>query len=344
MQTRKLYMQATTSPSSSKQEKKSPRRRLDHLADLADGFDQWDMIPRRLTRAFIDNKFPVAKFRLLLCMMSHGEGFHVKRSYLEKRFGDDTIKKYSAELELEGCIRIEALPSARGGVVNLYHVQPLRLWKLYDQIDDPLEQVVRKNVDPPAQGARGQGGLKDLNLKDLNLDPTHTARARDLQSKPVIQAEENQISIPEIETELARHTPTTGNPENREQIGQMVLAAKNQGLFVQPNDLANNIGLAMQNLQVPFPLVLELWPIAVLAFLESKERSPASAFFKWIKAELAYRNRQRQYDEKAAAKAVYSGKKRAHREPAKEPEKYVPGQDMDEFDEWEKRMKGDVHD
>ena len=308
-------MQTTISDSSSMQAKKSPRRRLEHLADLADGFDQWDMINRRLSRAFIDGKFPAAKFRLLLCFMSHGEGFHVKRAYLEKRFSDATIKKYCAELELEGCIRIETLPSERGGVVNLYHVQSLRLWKLYDQIDDPLEQVVRKIADPHQRGPREGGGLKEPNLKDLkeDLNPTHKARARmDLfesqsETKPEMQEH------PRVENPLE---PTTGNPELRGPIADMVLAAKNQGLFVQPNDLANNIGLAMQNLQAPFTLIQEQWPIAVLRFLESKQRNPASAFFGHIKAELAYIKRQRQYDEKAAAKQVYNGKKRGHREPA----------------------------
>jgi len=147
----------------SKQANNNPRRKLEHLTDLADGFDQWDMIPRRLSRAYIDGKFPESKFRLLLCMMSHSGGFHIKRAYLEKRFSDKTLAKYCKELALEGYIRLESLPAVRGGVMNLYHVQPLSCWAIYAQFDDPSLSGVRPSVEPSLSGASPSGDHKDTN-------------------------------------------------------------------------------------------------------------------------------------------------------------------------------------
>ena len=170
-----------SNPADSKQAKNHPRRRLDQLTDLSDGFDQWDMIPRKLTRAFIDKKFDDRKFRLLLCMMSHSGGFHVKRKYLEERFKDDVLKRFLSELQLEGYIRCESVPTQRGGYMNLYHVRPLSDWELYRQPVDPPEPGVSVNLSiPPNPGAREWGDYKDLNLKDFNseLNPTVETRGR----------------------------------------------------------------------------------------------------------------------------------------------------------------------
>jgi hypothetical protein len=158
-----------SNPTESKQAKNHPRRRLDHLTDLSDGFDQWDMIPRRLSRAYIDGKFPESKFRLLLCMMSHSGGFHIKRAYLEKRFSPNTLSKYGKELVLEGYVRTESLPCSRGGKISLYHVQPLSLWRLYAQVDDPIVSEVRPIVDPIVEYPTAKKDHKDLNLKDSIL-------------------------------------------------------------------------------------------------------------------------------------------------------------------------------
>ena len=148
-----------SNPAQSKQAKNHPRRRLDHLTDLSDGFDQWDMIPRKLTRAYIDGKFPESKFRLLLCMMSHSGGFHVKRSYLEERFSPNTLSKYVSELTKEGYISLESILNTAGRSINLYHVRPLSDWKVYCQNVDPIASEVRNSVDPPESGGPRMGGL-----------------------------------------------------------------------------------------------------------------------------------------------------------------------------------------
>lgn len=134
---------------------KKPRRRLDHMRDLADGVDQFDMVPRKLSRAYIDGKFPESKYRLLLCMMSHSDGFHVKREYLEKRFGQSTLVKYLKELQVEGYIAVESLVMPTGGTMKLYHVRSLEHWDLY-----------RHPVDPPVNGGPVNGGPVSRGLKD----------------------------------------------------------------------------------------------------------------------------------------------------------------------------------
>lgn len=291
--------QATTNPTAVQQVKIEPRRRLDHLTDLSDGFDQWDMIPRKLSRAYIDGKFPESKFRLLLCMMSHSGGFHIKRAYLEKRFSDKTLTKYCKELVIEGYIRVESLPATTGGLMNLYHVQPLSCWKLYAQIDDPIPNDECQTADPSLSGASLSGDHKDPNLKDpnLNLNPTVKTRVRD-----VYESER------QAETRNP-YEPTIGNPDHKEAIAKMVEDGRNQGLLIKPDDLARSIGLAIQNLQATFPAIQELWPIAVAGMLERLERNPATGFFNWIKADLAYKKRQRQNDERYAAKSI-AGKNR----------------------------------
>ena len=156
---------------------KNPRRRLEHMADLADGGDQFDMVPRRLSRAYIDGEFPESKFRLLLCMMSHSANWHIRREYLEKRFSNKTLTKYLTELEVEGYIQAEVLPGKHGGVIKLYHVRSIDYWELYRQPADPSLSLDRQNADPsPSTGCAPDlgKGYKDTNANKTNSENTHT--------------------------------------------------------------------------------------------------------------------------------------------------------------------------
>ena len=381
----------------SKQAKNHPRRRLDHLTDLSDGFDQWDMIPRKLTRAYIDGKFPESKFRLLLCMMSHSGGFHVKRSYLEERFSPNTLSKYVSELTKEGYISLESILNTAGRSINLYHVRPLSDWKVYGQNVDPIASEVRNSVEPIASEAIAKKEYKDPNLKDFNsdLNPTVKTRVREVPESErrepetrnpfeptignpdhVLQRLEHGVSLksadykrtdnyvelgaqpilvkntrggstefgtrgstefgtpftpasspknlnPTVKTRVREvpeserrepetknpFEPTIGNPDHKVAIAKMVEDGRNQGLMIKPDDLARSIGLAIQNLGTTFPAIKEIWPLAVAGMLERLERNPATGFFNWIKADLAYKERQRQIDERQAAKSSH-GKNR----------------------------------
>jgi hypothetical protein len=98
--------------------------------------ENFDQIPERLSRAFIDGDFPVAKFRLLLCMMTNDENFHISRAYLKKRFDNSTLCKYIEELIDEGYIEVEAVSRPTGGTMKIYHVRSTRYWALYRQSGD----------------------------------------------------------------------------------------------------------------------------------------------------------------------------------------------------------------
>ena len=261
-----------SNPSDSKQEKNHPRRRLDHLTDLSDGFDQWDMIPRKLTRAFIDKKFDDRKFRLLLCMMSHSGGFHVKRKYLEERFKDDVLKRFLNELVIEGYIRLESVPAQRGGYMNLYHVRPLTDWELYRQPVDPPESGVSANLSiPPNPGPREGGDHKDFNLKDFNseLDPhTHTA------PKGVNKTEQPPKN---------KEKPKNQAEDLAEKFGNEL---HKYGVIIDLKLMAMNIGLVSQNLGKSWEWMDQTFGEAV-AYLCGRRNYVAMDvghdYFKWCK-------------------------------------------------------------
>jgi len=128
-----------SNPTDSKQaklfasDKKGPRRRLEHLADLQEGVDKFDMVPRCLSRAYFDGKFPEAKYKLLRVMMSHGEYFRVKRKYLEGIFAKKSLAKYLPQLISEGYIEVESVQLKRGAPENVYHVCSICDWLIYRQ-------------------------------------------------------------------------------------------------------------------------------------------------------------------------------------------------------------------
>ena len=128
-----------SNPTDSKQaklfasDKKCPRRRLEHLADLQEGVDKFDMVPRCLSRAYFDGKFPEAKYKLLRVMMSHGEYFRVKRKYLEGIFAKKSLAKYLPQLISEGYIEVESVQLKRGAPENVYHVCSICDWLIYRQ-------------------------------------------------------------------------------------------------------------------------------------------------------------------------------------------------------------------
>jgi hypothetical protein len=128
-------------------EKKGPRRRLEHLADLQEGVDKFDMVPRCLSRAYFDKKIPEPKYKLLRIMMSHGEYFRVKRNYLEGKLSKDSLTKYLPQLVSEGYLECEIVASTHGGYENIYHVRSLYDWPLYRQSVDRLPVDGRPTVD-----------------------------------------------------------------------------------------------------------------------------------------------------------------------------------------------------
>jgi len=260
-----------SNPAQSKQAKNHPRRRLDHLTDLSDGFDQWDMIPRKLTRAYIDGKFPESKFRLLLCMMSHSGGFHVKRSYLEERFSPNTLSKYVSELTKEGYISLESILNTAGRSINLYHVRPLSDWKVYCQNVDPIASEVRNYVDPIASEAIAKKDHKDFNLKDFNseLDPhTHTA------PKGVNKTEQPPKNKEKPKNQAEDLAEKFGNELNK------------FGVIIDLKLMAMNIGLVSQNLGKSWEWMDQTFGEAV-AYLCGRRNYVAMDvghdYFKWCK-------------------------------------------------------------
>jgi len=131
-----------------------------------------------------------------------------------------------------------------------------------------------------------------------NFNPTVETRVREV---PESERREPETRNP--------FEPTIGNPDHKVAIAKMVEDGRNQGLMIKPDDLARSIGLAIQNLGATFPAIKEIWPFAVAGMLERLERNPATGFFNWIKADLAYKERQRQIDERQAAKSSH-GKNR----------------------------------
>jgi len=139
-------MQPSSNLASNNQAQKAPRRRLEHLADLQEGADKFDMVPRCLSRAYFDKKIPEPKYKLLRMMMSHGEYFRVKRTYLEERVSKASLAKYLPQLVSEGYLECESIASTRGGYENTYHVRSLYDWPLYRQSVD-RSPIDRRLVD-----------------------------------------------------------------------------------------------------------------------------------------------------------------------------------------------------
>jgi len=266
---------------------KNPYRRLDHLSDLQEGVDKFDMVPRCLTRAYLSGKFPESKFRLLLCMLSHGNYFWVKRAYLEGIFCHKTLTKYLSELESEGYLTVEVLTAKRGGVMKVYHVRPITDWKVYCQSVDP-------GVNPEGVNPEGVNpGLKDTDLKDSDLDRKQSdsliaqAPLADLTEaeKPKKEAKPKKPK-PELDPTI----PRVGNPEMRERVTAMIRHAKSQGLVIKADSLARSVDLIIEKLRAPIALIEEVWPIAVLGMIEKGNARPGAAFFNWMKFEM--QNRQ----------------------------------------------------
>ena len=149
-----------------------------------------------------------------------------------------------------------------------------------------------------------------LSPKDLN--PTVKTRAREDVPKP-------EPEIHATEEIIDPAMPRVGKEELKPKIAEMFKTAKQAGLFVKPDDLARAVGLAIENLGATFPAILELWPIAIAGMLERNERNPANGLFNWVKADLAYKRRQAQYDNQAQAKNAYrqnANKNRVRHQPS----------------------------
>ena len=160
-------MQRTSNPAANNQVQKAPRRRLEHLADLQEGVDKFDMVPRCLSRAYFDKKIPEPKYRLLRMMMSHGEYFRVKRTYLEERMSKASLAKYLPQLISEGYLECESIASTRGGYENTYHVRSLYDWPLH-----------RQSVDGSPIDGRLVNDHKDTNPSSSSTDSNSQSESK----------------------------------------------------------------------------------------------------------------------------------------------------------------------
>lgn len=150
------------------QKEKEIRRQLNHLPDMQEG-EKFTMVPRCLSDAWLngDPRMPDMKFKILFCLMSHGSGFKIKRTYLKKRFHQKTFSKYMKELEKEGYIRVEKVPMPRGGHENVHHVNSIANWE------------ISRNPSPPEK-----------------LEPAQEAASTDCSSVNMRQVDEGSPMIP----------------------------------------------------------------------------------------------------------------------------------------------------
>lgn len=84
-----------------------------------------------------------------MIMLTHGSNFHIKRTYLENRckLHSKTLKRYLAEIEEDGVIRVERVHLENGSPANIYHTNPVSEWRLRE---DPTTSPVRESYSDSA--------------------------------------------------------------------------------------------------------------------------------------------------------------------------------------------------
>lgn len=143
-------------------------RRLDHLGNIQEGIG-FTAVPDILTDAYLDNRIPGAKFKLILVMLRHSAKFKIKRSYLDSRFGQDTLQKYLPEIESDGFIRREISEKANGSREVTYHTNRVEFWNIPSKKPDhpPTQEA-------PGEEAPGQEYLKKTKGKKTKEKKTNS--------------------------------------------------------------------------------------------------------------------------------------------------------------------------
>jgi hypothetical protein len=113
-----------TCSQSASQTKKEFYRHLDHLQSLHSK-GRFVGKPDFLEDLLIDNKISLSYYRLITVMLRHGSNFHIKRKYLENRFGASTLSKLLKKIVEDGIVRLEKIDGKQA-----YHTNPIHLWKL----------------------------------------------------------------------------------------------------------------------------------------------------------------------------------------------------------------------
>jgi len=113
---------------------KTPKRQLGHLKSITEG-GNFTAKPNFLEDLLLDGKIDVAYYRLITVMLRHANTFHIKESYLRKRFCHKTLKRLKAKLVDDGIVVWEKVNGK-----NVYHTNPIHMWKLEGAQDDaPFE-------------------------------------------------------------------------------------------------------------------------------------------------------------------------------------------------------------
>lgn len=154
-------------------------RRLDHLSNIQEGIG-FTAIPDILMDALLNNRIPVAKFKLIACMLRHSAKFKIKRSYLSARFSDKTLQKYLPEIERDGFVRREKINLASGGFEVIYHTNRVEYWKLDS---DPSQR--KPSLGKPSQRKH----LKETKSKETKKNKTNMDGCK---SKPLAKAPEKK--------------------------------------------------------------------------------------------------------------------------------------------------------
>ena len=115
---------SSISNDSKSQAPKKHVRHMDHLASLHEK-GRFVAKPDFLEDLLLNNEIPVAYYKLITVMLRHSSGFHIKRKYLEFRFGHSTLSKYLPQLEKDKVVRLDY----QNGV-KVYHTNPIGIWKL----------------------------------------------------------------------------------------------------------------------------------------------------------------------------------------------------------------------
>ena len=103
---------------------KKPKRKLGHAQSITEG-GNFTAKPNFLEDLLLDGKIDVAYYRLITVMLRHADTFHIKESYLRKRFSPKGLQRLKARLVEDGIVVWEKV-----GGKNIYHTNPVHMWKL----------------------------------------------------------------------------------------------------------------------------------------------------------------------------------------------------------------------
>ncbi len=213
---------------------------------------------------------------------------------------EETVKRTARSLQEKGyVIKIERKNEVNEDLANGYQLAP----QLFDDHALYLAAIkvrqARGGLTDPRGGSHRPSSSPPLSLPEI---PTTTKRACD----PVKPAE-------------GTFRPTVGPEEWKDPIAKIVREAKHEHLTIQANDLTRSIGLAVQNLGMPFADVLKVWPLCLMYLLEKRTDTPSSQVYKWLEVEQKrQKNAERIARSQDKANATFTEKwKGVKKEPAK---------------------------